>query len=295
MLKDKMSRVWERLVKKYRLVFYDHESLSQTRFLMVRPLTLILMFSLFTTAVVAGTTFLIFYSPTVREQIPGYLNPKLEKDYQELEAKTAGLEKFVEEQDSLLTSFKRMAGLNSDEGATWTGPVEGSIPNESDGNSGQQPQTIVKEVVRVETVFVDRKIPANLGAVAEAEPGVMNLLLPVDGVVTKSFNPKEKHYGVDIAADEESLIRAVSDGVVIHSEYSTQNGFVIGIAHQGSKLVTYYKHNSRVFKSVGSYVFAGEAIAVIGNTGKNTSGMHLHFEIWYEGSPMDPEDYVQFN
>jgi murein DD-endopeptidase MepM/ murein hydrolase activator NlpD len=82
---------------------------------------------------------------------------------------------------------------------------------------------------------------------------------------------------------------------VIFSEYSNTTGHVVGIWHSQSNLISFYKHNSRTFKTVGSYVFAGEAIAVIGNTGINSSGTHLHFELWYDNNPVNPADYINFN
>jgi murein DD-endopeptidase MepM/ murein hydrolase activator NlpD len=90
------------------------------------------------------------------------------------------------------------------------------------------------------------------------------------------------------------MIRSVAEGLVIYSEWSDQSGFVIALLHPGG-LVSIYKHNRVVFKTPGSYVYSGEAIAAIGNTGRNSSGTHLHFELWYAGSPVNPLDYFALN
>ena len=128
------------------------------------------------------------------------------------------------------------------------------------------------------------------------QPEALNLVTPIDGYTTMEFDTDEKnHYGIDLVADENSMIRSVADGVVIFSEYSRTTGYVIGIWHGQNNLVSFYKHNSRLFKPVGSYVFAGEAIAVIGNTGINSSGTHLHFELWYDNNPVNPKDFILFN
>lgn len=297
MLKDKLSGIWQRLVRKYRLVFYDHESLSQTRFLMVRPASLIGGFALFVTALVAGTSMLIFYTPSIRKNIPGYTNPELAVEYNELQLRQQELERIVETQDSLMASFKRIAGITPADGFDSSLLPGGNSPGDAENNvnGGAKIQPVYHEVVKVETVFVEPKIrpSAKNTSSAQGNPLVLNLLKPVDGIVTKAWDPAQKHLGCDIAADEKSMIRAVSSGVVIQSEFSTQNGYVIGIAHSNN-MVTFYKHNSRLFKEVGSFVFAGEAIAVIGNTGTNTSGLHLHFELWLDGNPVNPEEYVQF-
>ena len=125
---------------------------------------------------------------------------------------------------------------------------------------------------------------------------VLNLVAPVDGYVTKDFEPKDKpHFGIDLGAEENSLVRSVADGLIVFSEYSNTTGYVVGIWHSKYNMISFYKHNSRLFKSVGAHVFAGEAIAVIGNTGINSSGTHLHFELWYDNRPVNPADYINFN
>lgn len=302
MLKDKVSGMWQRLARKYRLVFYDHESLSQTRYLMVRPASIIAGFSAFVAVLVAGTSLLIFYTPSIRNHIPGYTNPQLVEDYTELQERQVVLEKNLESQDSLLESFRRIAGIGSLENFDLgMGDVENPAADKGQeggdqGTSGARIQPVYHEVIRVETVYVEPKAKpaqaAGMGRNGTSE--VLNLLKPVDGIITNGFDPSTKHFGCDLAADEKSMIRAVASGVVIQSEFSSQNGYVIGIAH-GNNMVTFYKHNSRLFKEVGSFVFPGEAIAVIGNTGTNTSGLHLHFELWLDGNPVNPEEYVQFN
>jgi murein DD-endopeptidase MepM/ murein hydrolase activator NlpD len=127
-------------------------------------------------------------------------------------------------------------------------------------------------------------------------PEVFNLIPPVNGYVTTEFSTNDKnHFGMDLVANENSMIKAVASGVVVFSEYSTTTGYVIAIWHADKNLLSFYKHNSRVLRDVGSYVYAGEAIAVIGNTGINSSGTHLHFELWHDNLPVNPADYIIFN
>jgi murein DD-endopeptidase MepM/ murein hydrolase activator NlpD len=61
-----------------------------------------------------------------------------------------------------------------------------------------------------------------------------------------------------------------------------------------NNVVTFYKHNSILLKKEGSRVKAGEALAIIGNSGERTTGPHLHFELWYNGRAVDPSDYINF-
>ncbi|MEO0628195.1 MAG: M23 family metallopeptidase, partial [Bacteroidota bacterium] len=88
-------------------------------------------------------------------------------------------------------------------------------------------------------------------------------------------------------------VKACLPGVVFQSEYTSAYGFVIGIQH-ANNVISFYKHNSTLLKDVGSQVTAGEAIAIIGNTGTQSTGPHLHFELWRNGQVLDPTDYLAF-
>ena len=107
------------------------------------------------------------------------------------------------------------------------------------------------------------------------------------------FNLAEKHYGVDIAASKESIVKSVLEGTVIFADWTTETGHTIAIQHSGN-LISVYKHNSTLLKQVGSLLKAGEPIAVSGDSGELSSGPHLHFELWHNGTPVDPEEYVTF-
>lgn len=119
------------------------------------------------------------------------------------------------------------------------------------------------------------------------------LFSPLDGIVTDGFDPRSDHYGVDLVAKENEPVRCAADGVVIMSSWTLDGGYVIAIQHAGN-LVSVYKHNSELFKNVGSFVVAGEVIATIGNTGELTSGPHLHLELWHNGNPVNPQEYIAF-
>ena len=117
--------------------------------------------------------------------------------------------------------------------------------------------------------------------------------LPVKGLVTESFNIEDKHYGVDVVTKENELIKSTLNGVVVMSSWTSETGHVIAIQHENN-LLSVYKHNSVLLKDQGERVEAGEAIAIIGNSGKWSSGPHLHFELWYNNNPVDPEQYILF-
>ena len=119
------------------------------------------------------------------------------------------------------------------------------------------------------------------------------LFPPVKGGLSSAFDINSKHYGVDIVMPENSPVHSISEGVVVFSEWTSATGFVIIIEHLNG-LTSIYKHNSSIVKNQGDRVGTGEIIAFTGNTGELTTGPHLHFELWYQGEPVDPQSYIEF-
>jgi murein DD-endopeptidase MepM/ murein hydrolase activator NlpD len=117
---------------------------------------------------------------------------------------------------------------------------------------------------------------------------------PMRGEISGKFDPQTGHFGVDITGAEDEPIMAALEGTVVFAAWTSETGYVIELMHRNN-LVTVYKHNSILFGKVGDRVTAGQPIAIIGNTGELTSGPHLHFELWNEGNPLNPVDYISFN
>jgi len=117
---------------------------------------------------------------------------------------------------------------------------------------------------------------------------------PVKGIVTGKFDPRMRHFGTDIVTRPGSTVMAALDGTVIFTGWTMETGYVIELQHNNN-LVTVYKHNASLLKENGDFVRAGEAISVVGSSGElYTSGPHLHFEIWFKGTPLDPEKHIFF-
>lgn len=115
---------------------------------------------------------------------------------------------------------------------------------------------------------------------------------PVKGVVTDTFNHRHGHLAVDIASYNNASVKAVLEGSVIISAWTPETGNIMVIQHKDD-LLSVYKHNSVLLKKEGTFVSAGEVIALVGNSGEESSGPHLHFELWYDGVALDPLDYIQ--
>tara|TARA_B100000700_G_C15009949_1_gene840397 strand:- start:1146 stop:2003 length:858 start_codon:yes stop_codon:yes gene_type:complete len=116
---------------------------------------------------------------------------------------------------------------------------------------------------------------------------------PVDGLITSGFDVSEKHFGVDIVGSTNASVKATLDGVVIFSDWSISSGHTILIQHPNN-IVSVYMHNSSITKNNNDLVKAGEVIGIVGNSGESSSGPHLHFELWQNGNPVNPLEYIDF-
>ncbi len=116
---------------------------------------------------------------------------------------------------------------------------------------------------------------------------------PVKGIVSQKFNSKN-HPGIDIVTEKGAIVKSCSRGVVVFSSYTSKDGNVIVIFHKNNE-ISIYKHNSAVLKNVGDYVAKGDPIAIVGNTGAQSDGPHLHFELWKKGKAINPETFIDFN
>ena len=303
MLRNFYNRVREKLTKKYRVELIDDVTLSQSRQYAIKPISVFWIAALLLMGVVGGTIVMFVYTPALHKLIPDYRDPaevdrneaEILEMVRELEAKQRFADDYEASIKVIANDFKgespvlneqRLDSIRQAQGADQEMSLDVlSRLQESDGeNASQAGQQIAggNSAIPVEKVA------------ARSMYGLANLFPPIKGEVINPFDEASLHYGVDIVADENTLIRSVADGYVVMSEYSDANGWVIGVASKDN-LITFYKHNSRLLKQAGTYVYAGEPVAVIGNSGENSTGMHLHLELWHKGRQLNPVDYIDFN
>ena len=305
MLRDLIERVRNKLLQRYRVELIDDETMYQSREFRVRPITVVGLISLAFLLVVGSTMALVIYVPIFHRMIPNYINPD---DYKKERAEMASRVLQAEEQiDKLIAynqNFQRLAGGGADDPQFSQARLDSmrevmNLTQEEmvmerptpplGGESSSEPENILPPTTASPIV----QSPVSV-VKTSLRPVLDGLFLPLEGRLSNPYSEQGKHYGVDIVAEGEALIKSATDGFVLFAEYSEDNGWVISISAGQDNVVTFYKHNSRLLKEVGSYVRAGEAIAVIGNTGENSTGPHLHFELWQNGKPLDPENYINF-
>ncbi len=120
----------------------------------------------------------------------------------------------------------------------------------------------------------------------------LHFFTPLKGVVSQGYDIAI-HPFIDITAPAGSVVKATLNGTVISAGWSDDTGHTIQIQHDGD-IISIYKHNEKLLKKTGDKVTAGTPIALVGNTGKLSTGDHLHFELWYKGESVDPTKYINF-
>jgi len=234
-----------------------------------------------------GTALVIAFSP-LREYIPGYTSTDIRRQMVTLNQLSDSLNTELINRERYLQNIKNIIeGRNID-----TSQVEIVPPNSTLEDINFE-KTLEDSLLR-EQVEAEEKFNF-FGYTNVDNQSIEKLLffLPVKGLITESFNIEDEHYGVDVVTKENELIKSTLNGVVVMSSWTSETGHVIAIQHENN-LLSVYKHNSALLKDQGERVEAGEAIAIIGNSGKWSSGPHLHFELWYNNNPVDPEQYILF-
>lgn len=125
----------------------------------------------------------------------------------------------------------------------------------------------------------------------EQKKNEVYFIKPIEGIIGKKFAPDKGHIGLDFSVKEGTPVIAAASGTVIFADYTTKNGYEMIIQHADNYL-SFYKHCSALLKTARDHVIQGETIALSGNTGINTTGAHLHFEIWKNAKPIDPEKLI---
>ena len=284
--KKNPTRITRKLLDKYRLVVLNEETFEERISFKLTRLNVFVLASLSTIILIVLTTVLIAFTP-LREYIPGYSSTALKRQATELNYKTDSLQQIILMNEKYYASIKKV--LQGDQSVV-------------DFNRDSIIQAVKLEASEVDLnpIFedsilrqkVDKEDKYNL---FESATSATNFVLfpPANGPISEPYNLKEKHYAVDIVVAKNTPIKATADGVVVFAEWTATTGYVIIIEHSYG-LISVYKHNASLTKSQGDLVKAGEVIAAAGNLGELSTGPHLHFELWNDGYPVNPTNFIDF-
>jgi murein DD-endopeptidase MepM/ murein hydrolase activator NlpD len=322
------QRLRERARREYHVNVFNNETFVPRADFNLRLGRLWLYVAVAVAGVMLVTYALVAFTP-LKRTIPGYTSKRFVERQTELMSRLDELNVKIARQDSFIRSMQRMGNLAPEDTVTLrsvrallalgadasplaTASVAVTDTQPAATNSMNQPAPV--RVVR-ETVYVNRPSPVTANTTAGARETVyvqqrsnavptvytdgvpLSLLVafrqPVEGVLTRGFDSPNGHFAVDIAGKRDAMVLAAAPGTVIFSDYTLKTGYVLGLKHANG-YVSFYKHNAQLLKPVGAYVRAGEPIAVIGNSGENSTGPHLHFELWKNGVPIDPQPFLQY-
>lgn len=272
---------------KYRLVVMNDDTFEEKVSLKLTPLNLFTLVGSVIILLIVLVTSLIAFTP-LREYIPGYADVSMRRQIISLALRADSLEESMASKDYYIENLGNiLSGKNVDTTGKSKPPAPGkpgSVPLEP----GKHETELRKQIESQDPYSLSHDDGSSRNNISS-----FFFFSPLKGTVTSSFNMAEEHFGVDIVAPENEAIKAALDGTVILANWTSETGYVIQVQHSNN-LISVYKHNSALMKKAGQYVKAGEVIAIIGNSGEHSTGPHLHFELWYNGTPVDPQEYMVF-
>jgi murein DD-endopeptidase MepM/ murein hydrolase activator NlpD len=283
----KRKEIKRKLLHKYRLVILNESTFEEKISFKLSRLNVFITGTLFIVVLIGLTTLLIAFTP-LREYIPGYSSTRLKKQATDLTYKTDSLVNVLNYTNRYLDNIRMVL----------KGDVENNEINR-DSLFEQfkiDPSTIdlspIREdsILRAQVALEDKYNLFERAATGES----LVLFSPVSGIISQGYDAEKKHFAVDIVTEKDAAVKSVANGTVIFAEWTAETGYVIIIEHENG-LLSVYKHNGSLTKAQGDVVQVGEVIASVGNTGEFTSGPHLHFELWTNGNPVNPVDYIDFN
>ncbi len=300
----KRARKWlkEHLEKKFLFIIRNEETFEETA---SYKLTIQNIYLLACTVLLIVGLFLfllIIFSP-IKKYIPGYGDIRSQGEFIKLEQKVLKLEDELMARDTYIQSIRRIITGNPETSSDVTKNIHVKLEKPEPLPKVKEDSILRAEFEANQSMELRNRPKSGSSSILSNNTAFKNpetesfrylsLTPPVRGPLGALYGPDKGHLGVDIIAAANTPIKAILDGSIIQADWSIENGHTIAIQH-GNNMVSIYKHNSALLKKAGTRVRAGEAIAIIGNTGTLTDGPHLHFELWFKGKPVNPVDYIRF-
>lgn len=285
MKKNLKKKTWkERWAHKYRFSVLDehtleeafHLRMSRTMFWILFFMVLLILFILF--------SLLYNYTP-LKKLSPSYSDAMIRSELIQESMRLDSINKVVDLQRNQMNVIK----------AILAGDVE--IDTLSDENNFRIIEKDFLEKTAREKEFCaeyEEKEKYNLSSIATTKQEEVSVFFkPVKGGIKKGFDLDQKHLGCDLIASVNEPVVSIHKGVVVFAEYTTTADYIIGIMHENNVL-SIYKHNAQLLKTIGDEVQTGEVIAIVSMAEEDTENPYLHFELWKNGKPVNPADYISF-
>jgi len=286
---DKERGFFKKLHDKYRLVLMNDDTFEEKLSFRLTRFNVFIFFGAVSIFLVVATTYLIAFTP-LREYIPGYGDFNTRKVLRELTLRADSLETSLRQKDLYIINIRNII-----EGRDIIDRMPDSLINPGSFAMDQLPRSREDSLLRAEMESFGQYGTSLVGVDINPGGNINQFFFfpPLKGLVTNYFNPALGHFGIDLVAEPNEAIKTTLDGTVIFAGWTLETGYTIAVQH-ANNLISVYKHNSVLLKREGNMLRAGDVIAIIGDTGMLSSGTHLHFELWFNGQPVNPLDYIIF-
>jgi len=281
----KANKLKEKLTHKYRFVVLNEDTFEERFSFKLNRLNAFILGGLFSIFLIALTTMIIVLTP-LKEYIQGYSSTELKKDATNLVYRVDSLKNVLYVNDLYIENIQQI--------------LKGEIKRVTFDRDSVFTQLQIENIdfapSAVDSAFREEVEQEDRFSVFEQAIKSDDIIFasPIKGDVTDNYNAKEKHFAIDIAVDKDSPVKAVADGTVIFTGFTANTGYVILLEHSQG-FISVYKHNASIYKTQGELVKIGEVIAGAGSTGTLSTGPHLHFELWENGYPVNPSNYISFD
>jgi murein DD-endopeptidase MepM/ murein hydrolase activator NlpD len=286
--------IWlKNLQEKRRVVILDEGSFEEKRNFTTSKFSILVLF-LFSLIVFSILFFLLISYSSIKTFIPGYPSASAQKELVdkniELDQKLNELIVKTNKEERYINNIQKILNGDTPIDRESSAKVFKSQSIDTKNEVSTSEKTIREKVDKREKYDID-VIPG--GALTKDVLPELLLFPPIIGELTNKMNISSGHFGVDIIAPKNEAVVAILKGTIVYQNWSPTDGHVVHVQHKNN-LLSIYKHSSEVLKKIGDYVDAGEPISIVGNSGEHSTGPHLHFELWHNGYPMDPEKFINF-
>lgn len=276
-----------RLINSYKIVVSNEETFEERLSFRTNKINVFFVLFLYSILLIAFTISIVFFTQ-LREMVPGYSSTDLLNQAIYLTKKTDSLENELELNNKFYKSIESVLSGRADEII-----YKDTLVLDNNLEDSEQQAVFPNSEDSILRRYVENEDKFNL---TKNELVIENKMFvsPIKGEITQQFDPSNNHFALDLSADVGTPVKAVLDGKIIFSEWSVDTGYVLIVDH-GDNIISVYKHNSKSLKEQNIFVKAGEVIAYSGNQGALSTGPHLHFELWKNGTPINPEPLFNFN
>lgn len=281
---NKKNYLKDKLTFKYRFVVLNEDTFEERFSFKLNRLNAFVFGGLFSIILIVLTILFILFTP-LKEYIQGYSSVELQKETSDLVYKVDSLNQALSVNNLYIENIQQV--------------LKGEIKRVSFNKDSVLKQLQIDKIdfapSSIDSAFREEVEQQDRFSVFDQATKSDDIVFtsPIKGDITENYNTEEKHFAIDIAVDKDTPVKAVADGAVVFSGFTSDTGYVIVLEHSQG-FISVYKHNASIYKNQGELVRSGEVIASAGSTGTFSTGPHLHFELWNDGYPVNPSNYISF-